>query len=126
MSSSIILASSGAVSSGALSSGAASPLAASFSGAPLIILVIAHEGSIISTQKKVFSQVHLFLQCGNIFIPVLDSIHKILDFFVMFKEVRACLLLQFQFMEQHPPVYLRVSARLDLPIPDETLQVLDI
>ena len=100
MSSSIILASSGAASSGASSSGAASPLAASFGGALFIILVIAHEGSIISTRKKVFSQVYLLLQCGNIFIPDLDSIHKILDFFFMFKEVRACFLLQFQFTEQ--------------------------
>ena len=121
MSSSIILASSGAA-----SSGAASPLAASFGGALFIILVIAYERSIISTRKKVFSQVYLLLQCGNIFIPDLDSLHKILDFFFMFKEVRACLLLQFQFTEQQPPVYLRVSARLDFPVPDETLQVLDI
>ena len=98
MSSSIILASSVAASSGAVS-----PLAASFGGALFIILVIAHEGSIISTRKKVFSQVHLFLQCGNIFIPVLDSIHKILAFFFMFKEVRTCFLLQFQFTEQQPP-----------------------
>src|SRR3954467_2007364 len=121
MSSSIILASSGAV-----SSGAAPLLAASFGGAFFIILVIAHERSIISTREKFFPQVHLLLQCGNIIISFLHSIHKILDFFFMFKEVRACFLLQFQFTEQQPPVYLRVSARLDFSVPEEALQVLDI
>ena len=78
MSSSIILASSGAA-----SSGAASPLAASFSGALFIILVIAHERSIISTRKKVFSLIQLLLQCGNINLHLVDSLHEILDFILM-------------------------------------------
>ena len=97
MSSSIILVPSGAASSGASSSGAVSPLAASFGGALFIILVIAHEGSINSTRKKVFSQIHLLLQYGNISLPVLESIHKILDFFFMLIVGFTCCILQFNF-----------------------------
>src|SRR3954462_4253824 len=114
MSSSIILASSGAASSGAVSSGAAPPLAASFGGALFIILVIAHERSIISTRKKFFSQVHLLLQCGNIIISFLHSIYKILDFFLMLIVGFTCCILQINFTKMHLLVRLQAPAHLDL------------